>query len=43
MQTSVDVAWTPDTYIIGNLPTIGFRVYLNDLSGNPPYLVFDTT
>lgn len=35
-QTEVDVEWDPETAIVGNLVTLGYKVYLDDLSGNEP-------
>jgi len=34
-ETSIELQWTTDTPIVGNVPTISYRVYLDDLSGNP--------
>lgn len=33
-ETSVTIQWTRDTLIAGNPPTLAYRIYLDDLSGN---------
>jgi len=39
----VSLAWSPETVIANNPATLAYKVYLDDLSGNGPALVFDTT
>jgi hypothetical protein len=33
-ETAVELAWTADAPVAGNAPTLGFRVYVDDGSGN---------
>ncbi len=39
----MNIEWDVDAVIVSNLPTLGYKVYLDDLSGNTPTVVFDTT
>lgn len=34
-ETSLELTWTPDVAVSGNLLTDSYRVYIDDLSGNP--------
>lgn len=42
-ETSVSLAWDNEVSIANNPQTLAYKVYLDDLSGNAPALVFDTT
>ena len=42
-QSSVEISWTADAAISSNTVTLGYKVYLNDQSGNPSTVVFDST
>ncbi len=37
------MAWDTEATILNNPKTLAYKVYIDDLSGNPPKLVFDTT
>ena len=41
-QTQFTLAWDPETAIPSNLPTISYRVYVDDLQGNGPEMQLDT-
>ena len=41
-QTQIQVTWQDGPEIIDNPATLAYRVYLDDRSGNPPSLVYDT-
>ncbi len=41
--SSVAIAWDPEAAIANNPSTLAYKVYLDDLSGNAPKVVFDTT
>jgi hypothetical protein len=43
VPTVVSLAWNPETVIVDNPKTLAYKVYIDDLSGNPPKVVFDTT
>jgi hypothetical protein len=40
--TQIQITWTKDLPIADNPVTTAFRVYLDDLEGNEPHLVYDT-
>ena len=40
--SDIEVTWSDGTEIANNPPIIAYRVYLDDFSGNPPTLVYDT-
>jgi hypothetical protein len=39
----VKVGWTAESDIVGNVETTGYRVYVDDLSGNGMKLWFDSS
>jgi len=39
----VNLAWDTEASILNNPKTLAYKVYIDDLSGNPPMVVFDTT
>lgn len=40
--TEIEVTWSDGAAIANNPPIKAYRVYLDDFSGNPPALVYDT-
>lgn len=42
-STSLEITWDDGASISSNPSTLSFNVYLDDLSGNPPAKVFDST
>jgi hypothetical protein len=40
--SEIQVTWQDGAAITDNPPIIAYRVYLDDFSGNPPALIYDT-
>ena len=40
--SDIEVTWSDGAAITNNPPIIAYKVYLDDFSGNPPALIYDT-
>lgn len=40
--SEIEIKWNDGAAIEDNLPTLAYKIYLDDFSGNNPALVYDT-